>query len=218
MSGCTATQRPVASREHAGATKLVHVVSHGWHVGIALARADVSTAIWPESAEFAGFRHLEVGWGDGDYYPAERGTLRLALRAAFRSTSTVLHVVAFDEGVAALFGGSEIIEIPLSPAGFDALCRFIHVSYARDAAGGTIAIAPALYGHGRFYRATGRYRLLDNSNHWTARALAAAGCPIDPAGAITAGSVMRRARDFGRVIRTGAGQPASDDVGPAGCR
>src|SRR5262249_52704227 len=39
---------------------------------------------------------------------------------------------------------------------------------------------PGLYAESRFYRAIGRYRLFDNSNTWTAKALRAAGCPIDP--------------------------------------
>jgi hypothetical protein len=37
----------------------------------------------------------EVGWGDGDYDPAARGTPVLALKAAFRSRASVLHVVGF---------------------------------------------------------------------------------------------------------------------------
>lgn len=44
---------------------------------------------------------------------------------------------------------------------------------------------------------------MDNSNNWAARALRAAGCPIDPTEAITAGAAMHRAARFGRVIRPG---------------
>ncbi len=163
-------------------------------------RAEVSPAIWPESADLGAFRHVEVGWGDGAFYPAPRGTLGLALKAAFSSESTVLHVAAFDAPVTELFRGTTIMEVPLSREGFDALSRFIHDAYARDAAGRPIVVAPGLYGHARFYRATGRYRLFDNSNTWTARALQAAGCPIDPSGVITAEGLLGQARTFGRVL------------------
>jgi len=163
-------------------------------------RRDVSTVIWPESADLGPFRFVEVGWGDGAFYPAPRGTVGLALKAAFGSESSVLHVAAFDAPVTAFFKGSTIIAVPLSPPGFDALSRFIHASYARDPAGRPTVVAPGLYGHARFYRATGRYRLFDNSNNWTARALQAAGCPIDPAEAITAGTILEQARTFGRVL------------------
>lgn len=202
-AGC-APLPPAAPPEIPRSGASVYLVNHGWHVGIAVERQEVSPAIWPESAEFNGFRYLEVGWGDAHYYPAARGTLGLALKAAFRSKGSVLHVAAFDGPVPEFFGGSEIIEVPLSGRGLEDLARFIHVAYARDASGRPVVVAAGLYGHGAFYRATGQYRLQDNSNNWTARALAVAGCPIDAAEAITAGSVMQGARRFGRVIRGGA--------------
>jgi uncharacterized protein (TIGR02117 family) len=200
LAGCVSSPPPTPLPPSPGLRRLVYVVSHGWHVGIAVERADVAPAIWPESAHLGRFRYLEVGWGDGAFYPAPKGTLGLAIRAAFDSESSVLHVAAFDAPVTEFFAGSTIIEVPLSAHGFDGLSRFIHESYARDADGQPVAIAPGLYGHARFYRATGRYRLFDNSNHWTARALRAALCPIDPAGAITADTVLERARRFGRVL------------------
>jgi uncharacterized protein (TIGR02117 family) len=192
---------------------VVYVVSHGWHVGLAVRRADVSTTIWPESAELGAVRYLEVGWGDGDYYPAVRGNPGLALRAVFSSASSVLHVAGIDAPLTEFFDQSSIIEVPLSPRGFDELTRFIHAAYARAVAGIPIVVGHGIYGVSRFYRATGRYRLLDNSNHWTAKALAAAGCPIDPAETMTAGSLMHRAREFGRVLR-----PAREAVPRATCR
>ena len=202
-AGC-APLPPVAPPETSPSGAFVYLVNHGWHVGIAMERQEVSPAIWLESAEFGGFRYVEVGWGDADYYPADRGTIGLALKAAFSSKGSVLHVAAFDAPLPEFFGGSEIIEVPLSPRGLEDLARFIHATYTRDASGRPVVVAPGLYGHGAFYRATGEYRLLNNSNTWTARALAVAGCPIDAAGAITAGGVMYEARRFGRVIRGGA--------------
>jgi uncharacterized protein (TIGR02117 family) len=192
---------------------VVYLVSHGWHVGLAVRGADVSPAMWPESATFGAVRYLEIGWGDGDYYPAVRGHPGLALKAAFSSTSSVLHVAGIDAPLAAFFAESSIIEVPLSPRGFEALIRFLHATHARDAAGSAIVAGPGIYGASRFYRATGHYRLLDNSNHWTAKALAAAGCPIDSADIMTAGSVMDRASEFGRTLR-----PAGKAPGTAACR
>jgi uncharacterized protein (TIGR02117 family) len=195
---------PAAPPETPRSGAFLYLVNHGWHVGIAVERREVPEAIWPESAEFSGFRYLEVGWGDADYYPAARGTIGLALKAAFSSKGSVLHVAAFDAPPPEFFDGAKMIEVPLSRRGLEDLARFIHATYARDASGRPVVVAPGLYGQGAFYRATGQYRLQDNSNNWTARALAVAGCPIDAAGAITAGRVMHGARGFGRVIRGGA--------------
>ena len=172
--------------------KVVWLVSHGWHVGLAVARADVSTAVWPESAEL-GRRYIEVGWGDGEYYPASETSVGMGLRAALGSESSVLHVAGFDAAPAEFFAGSPVLPVTLSARGFEALTRFIAAHYVRDAAGRPVVVAPGRYGEARFYRATGRYRVFDNSNTWAAKALKAAGCPVD-SGTLTAGGVVRQVR------------------------
>ena len=78
-------------------------------------RTDVSPALWPESADLGPVRYLEVGWGDGAFYPAPQGTLGLALRAALSSESSVLHVAGFDAPVAEFFAGTTVIALPVSP-------------------------------------------------------------------------------------------------------
>lgn len=182
--------------ESAG-TKVVYLVNHGWHVGIAVERAHVSASVWPEIAEARG-RFVEVGWGDGAYYPAPEATVGMGLRAALSSESSVLHVAAFDLPPAEFFAGAPVVRVPLSAAGFEALTRFIHAHYERGADGRPVVVAPGRYGDARFYRASGRYKLFDNSNTWAAKALHAAGCPVDTA-TITAGSVVRQAKELETV-------------------
>lgn len=204
LGGCLGPVRtlyPPAAHEP---VKLLWLVSHGWHVGLAMRRADVSTAMWPESAAIGGARYLEVGWGDGDFYPSASGGSGLALKAAFFSASSVLHVTGFDRPVTEVYAGAPVVEISLTARGFDALTRFIHEAYARNDDGEIIRVAPALYGRGAFYRAVGRYHALANSNTWTARALRAAGCPVTPIWALTAGNVLWQARRFGLVVSTDA--------------
>src|SRR4051794_27833216 len=70
-----------ATAAHADEAKVVAIVNHGWHVGLAVRRADVTPALWPESGAFGSVRFLEVGWGDGEYYPAADVTPAMALRA-----------------------------------------------------------------------------------------------------------------------------------------
>lgn len=197
----------------ADGAKPVWLVSHGWHVGLVLRGADVSTEVWPESADVGPFTFLDVGWGDGDFYPAARGTTALALKAAFFSGSSVLHVVGFNEPVPVAFAESTVIEIRLGVAAFDALCRFIHDAYARDATGRIGRTAPGAYGHGWFYRARGRYHVFDNSNTWAARGLQAAGLPFGYV--LTAGSLLQQARRFGTVIRDGGASSGTISPGSA---
>lgn len=193
-----------------GADRPVYLVSHGWHVGLVLRREDVAAVGLSRTLALGSFRYLEVGWGDGDFYPAPRGTLGLALRAAFRSRSSVLQVVGFDDEVAEMFPQAKILKVDLSPDGFAALTRYVEASYAVDAQGRPIVVAPASYGVGAFYLARGRYRLLDNSNTWAARALKVGGCPIDAEAVVTAGGVLHAVAPFARVVRPGVLLRAAD--------
>ena len=198
LTACAAPLGPTSPPPFRGPGTSIWIVSHGWHVGIAMPREAMPRERWTERDALGDFRYLEVGWGDGEFYPAERGTIGRALKAVFRSTSSVLHVAAFDAPVATYFPASPIVEVELSPRGLDGLATFIDQHYARDPAGRPIIRAPGLYGDaGRFYQAAEGYSAFRNSNHWTARALRAAGCPIDPSWAISAGNVLEQALDVG---------------------
>ena len=186
-----------------GAGPSAYVVSHGWHVGLVLRREDLPAASLLARYAPGPFQYLEVGWGDGDYYPAKRGTLALALRAAFRSRWSVLHVVGFDDPVTAMFAGAQVVQVDLTPEGLASLARYIDTTYAVDSDGRPILVAPSEYGVGLFYRARGQYELLDNSNTWAARGLKIAGCPVEVDIALTAGAVMHQVARFGHVLRGG---------------
>jgi hypothetical protein len=76
--------------------------------GIAVRPADIPEGVWPEHRQLGAAEQLEVAWGDREFYMAPRGTLRLALRAAFWSSASVLHISAFDRPVDQVFSGQEI--------------------------------------------------------------------------------------------------------------
>jgi uncharacterized protein (TIGR02117 family) len=193
------------------ATASVYVVSHGWHVGLVLRRQNLPTTSRLARYAPGPFRYLEVGWGDGDYYPAKRGTISLALRAAFSSRGAVLRVVGFDEPVTTTFPRAKILQVDLSLDGLAALARYIDATYAVDPDGRPIIVAPAEYGIGVFYLARGQYGLLNNSNTWVARGLRIAGCPIDVDAAVTAGAVLHQTARFAHVLHPGLLLHASDD-------
>jgi uncharacterized protein (TIGR02117 family) len=198
-AGCASVTAPPSLPP--AASRPVWVVGHGWHVGLALRRADVAPHLWPEAHAHGHREYVEVGWGDGDFYPAEHGTLGLALRAAFSSRGSVLHVAAFDRGVAEFFMAAPVIELRVAPRDFDRLCRFVAATHARDAGGDGIVVGPALYGAGAFYKARPRYGVLHNSNRWAARALARAGVPVAPALTVGSGSLLVQVAPLGTVIR-----------------
>ncbi len=182
--------------------KTVYLVSHGWHAGIVVKRADIPDAVWSEHMDFPTSKFLEVGWGDRDYYQTPDPHWGITLKAALWPTESVLHVVAFDDSVLAYFPRSKIIEIKLSESGLEQLSRHISASYAKDAAGKSVPLGPGLYGVSQMYLSTETYHLFNTCNVWTARAIKEAGCPISPASTISVESLMSRARSFGRLIQS----------------
>jgi uncharacterized protein (TIGR02117 family) len=152
--------------------------------------------VWPQVRDFADFQLVEVGWGEREFYMAPAGTSGMALRAALRPTSSVLHLVGFDGGVERFFPASQAVEIKLSGRGLERLTKFVEDAYATDAAGAVIRLGPGQYPNSRFYLAREPYHLFRTCNVWTARALRAAGCPITPFYAVTAGNVLYQATAF----------------------
>jgi uncharacterized protein (TIGR02117 family) len=204
VAGCAS---PAATDPHATTTPpaataatSVQLVSHGWHTGIAIGRADLPDD-FPALADFPRAAYLEFGWGDADYYTAAEPTLRQGMRALFRATPSVLHLAAIDGEPAAAFPASTVIRLPVSANGLRRLIDFIGAEFARDAQGGAIAVGPGQYGDSRFYRATGTFRLPRTCNRWAAEALAAAGLPVDPARVLTAGALLAQAARHGEVLQ-----------------
>jgi uncharacterized protein (TIGR02117 family) len=183
--------------------KTIYLVSHGWHAGIVLQRAEIPDSVWPAPGDFSNAQYLEVGWGDMDFYQTPDPHMGLIIKAALLPTASVLHIVGFSGTVPAYFPFSEIIRIELSAAGFEHLARTIAASFARDEAGHAKSLGPGLYGNSRFYLSRESYHLFNTCNVWTARALRAAGLPITPARAITVESLMSQVRKFGMVVQSG---------------
>ena len=202
LFGCTSLQNvqfPPAPDEP---SKTIYLVSHGWHAGIVVKRADIPPGIWAQHNDFPEAEYLEVGWGDQDYYMTLDPHLGITVKAGLLPTASVLHVVGFRGPVTRYFPQHEVIRIDLSEAGFERICRYLEHSYARNADGLSPPLGPSLYGDGRFYLSRETYHAFNTCNVWAARALHDAGCPITPAGTLTVDTLMYRAAGFGRVIQT----------------
>ena len=122
----------------------------------------------------------------------------MALKAAFWSSGSILHVVGFREAVENTFPGAEIIEIALSEEAFQRLIKFISDTFSRPDAPAPAKPRPGLFPNGRFYSAKGKFNLLRTCNTWVAEALSAAGLPVSPGYVITAGNLSNQVRPFVR--------------------
>lgn len=184
LAGCAGSPAKPALTD-CPSPRVVHVVSHGWHTGIVVGRADLVRLVPALAGDFGDSRYLEIGWGDGKYYPAEKGTVGLALRALLWPTPSVLQVVGFTAPPEEYFRQSRIAEIPVDDAGYRAVLTFAADSFQRSAQGGLIRVGRSQYGEGWFYGAKGNFHAFNTCNTWVAQAMGQAGYPVST-GTVTA--------------------------------
>jgi uncharacterized protein (TIGR02117 family) len=189
-----AAEIPVPEETKDGRT--VFVVHDAWHAAIIIKKADIPPVILPELKDFPSAEYLEFSWGDRDYFPAPEGGLGLALKAAFWSSGSILHVVGFREAVENVYPGTDIIAITVSEEGFQRLINFISKTFSRSHPTAPAEARPGLFSNGRFYLAEGKFSILRTCNTWVAEALNTAGLPINPGYVITAANLGNQVRSF----------------------
>lgn len=177
----------------------VYVVSHGWHVGIAVPVDSTFLEIMPVGLHARDKRYAEFGWGDRSYYMADDPGIWKTIKAAVWPTRSVLHVDGIRMGPEMYFSQLRRVKIGLSVSGYEELLREIEYHFSVDGEGQIIDLGPGLYGFSRFYASDRRYFATRNSNKWVARLLRKAGAPITPAYALTSGNVIRQSRQFGEL-------------------
>jgi len=196
LTACSAPIMQLDSQAPGKNDKRVFVVHNNWHAALVVRKADLTPGLIPEEDQFPEAEYLEMGWGDRDYFPATEESVGLALRAAFRSRGSVLHVVGFRGAVRDYFRDSEIVEIALSRQAFWRLSAFVSASFSRADPSIPAQSQPGLVANSRFYSAAGRFSVLRTCNTWIAEALKSAGLDITPGYVITAASLTRQIRSY----------------------
>ena len=116
----------------------------------------------------------------------------MALKAAFWSSGSVLHVVGFTDAVRAFYPSAEIIELRLSPSAYDSVVGFISQSFSRFHPEERARASEGLYGYSRFYPSNRKFSLVNTCNTWVVRALETAGLPVSAGMVITAGQLAEQ--------------------------
>lgn len=196
LSGCApndACYEPTPSPE---SLHSVYVVKRAWHSGVAIAAADWPNRDWPVLADFPDSRYLEFGWGDASFYQAEEETWWLAIRAAFFSTASALHVIGFNHPTPEALRADEVIEVHLSQDGLRKLAASIEAEF-KDASPKSFGVPlRGVPEPNRFYYAKRRFFFPRMCNWWTAQRLHDGGCPIAAWSVISANRVIREAKGF----------------------
>lgn len=189
LAGC-AGDRTVADSER---SQVVYVVRRGWHSGVALATAD-----WPQRdgallTTFHDTRYLEFGWGDADFYQADKPGAGMALAAVLWPSSTVMEVVPLQAAPPPGEGDFEAVAVHVTNSELKAISSALDASFEQplNPTGKTYRTAG---GEARFYHARGKFYLFRMCNRWTAELLQLAGCSVSPRLSMSAGQIVKAAK------------------------
>lgn len=200
ISGCLGPVKELYPEDIDERPVPVYVVSHGWHVGIAI-ESEYIKHLLPEHPEIPETKILKFGWGDNRYYTDADAGFGLMMRAALLPTRSVIHVVGMNIPIENYFGASRVVRVQVTHEGAEEMGRFIADRFRTDRDGKIQFASEGLYANSTFFNARGFYYVPKTSNTWTARALRKTGYPITPFYAVTSGNVIQQARKDGELIR-----------------
>jgi uncharacterized protein (TIGR02117 family) len=160
-------QSPVQPTTACAGTHTLYVVSHGWHSGIVVDRAELVQRVPALAADIGQDGYVEVGWGEVHFYLARETNALMALRAVLRPNAAVLQVVPFAEAPRRYFAQSEVVEVRTDEAGYAHALDFIAATFKPELR----RLGPSLYGSGWFYGAEGSFHLFNTCNSWVAAAI-----------------------------------------------
>jgi uncharacterized protein (TIGR02117 family) len=203
VSCCAAAVEDVPQPAQGDTGRRIFIVNHGWHSGIVIKREDIPRGLLPEAADFPGAESLEIGWGDWDYYQAAEPGMAAAIKAAFFSSRSVVHLAGFSGAAASYFPGAEVLALTVSDEGFRRLNQFVSDSFLRVEPRAPEKPRRGLYPDSRFYPARGKFHLLRNCNTWVAEGLETAGLPVKPSYVITAGNLSSQLKRIRKTSTVG---------------
>lgn len=168
----------------------IYIIKYQWHTGIAFNRKEANPFLPLLKGEFSKMEFIEVGWGDKEYFMADKGTILLAIKAVLWPTRSVLHVWGFNGDPFLLFGASRVMEISISNQGFINMIQYINDSFAVDGDLQNIKLSKDSEGLSQYYLSKEKYHGFKTCNVWTARAIRRTGYPITPIYALSARNIF----------------------------
>jgi len=168
----------------------VYIANHGWHTGFILLAEELNEELPFLSIRFKNALYYEIGWGDREFYQANKITTGLTVRTIFWPTESVVHILALPIHPVCYFKKSEVIELRLKDEAFFSLRKFIATSFKYNPDKQVILLKKGIYGDSQFYKGKGDYYLMNTCNKWTAKGLQSAGVDLTPTFRLTADSIM----------------------------
>ena len=181
--------------------RTIYVVAHGWHTGIVLSREDLGQKFQFLDDYLRPGRFYELGWGEAEFYQAEKVTARIFSKTVFWSNPSVMHVVSVATTPEKYFSGSDIVKLNVSGTGLEHMKERLHASFKFDGTNHSYPLKKGLNDESRFFKAEGNYSITHTCNSWTADMLQQAGVPMGTLPTLRAASLISEAKEASRCYQ-----------------
>jgi len=158
----------------------VFLVKQRWHTGIVINVAETDSSFFPELKLIRRFKYIDAGWGDDEFYRYPGFDLGLAIKALFINTPSTIRIEGFTFDIEKYISYCDTgFEIKLSRDSFNRLCSYISATFNKDSSNTPVLIESRYDGNITFYKAKGKYNMLNTCNTWVSRAFNKAGIEMD---------------------------------------
>ncbi|WP_235840219.1 DUF2459 domain-containing protein [Citrifermentans pelophilum] len=207
LAGCAAGKKwkylPASKAEE----RSVYVVTHGWHTGIVLSKGDLGPELGFVQDFLIPGQYYEFGWGEAEFYQADKVTAPIFLKAVLWRNPSVMHVVSLPAPPATFYSGKGVIELNMSQAGLQHLRDRLRASFEFDQQNRPYPLKGRPTGENRFFKGEDYYLITNTCNRWTAKMLQSGGVPMDTVFTLRAASVVRQVneakKEYLRLRRSG---------------
>jgi uncharacterized protein (TIGR02117 family) len=196
----TTLPNPVTLTAAPDSEKVIYLVKIRWHTGIIFRTDQADKTKWKFIDDFKGYKYVDVGWGDKDFYQHPGFDIDLAVKALFFKTQSTLRISGFNRGIDKYLETTDYAEkLILNDEEYGRLCSYIQSTYSPDD-GYPVILSEHFGGAVKFYRAKGYYTVFNTCNTWIAKALNYAGYKID-GNIILVEQLFRETVKYGTMVK-----------------
>jgi uncharacterized protein (TIGR02117 family) len=189
----------VARVDAASSERQIWVLSNGFHSAVALRTKDVSPLI-RGTIDDKRAQWVLVGWGDRDFFMADKASVWTVIKAVCWPTPSALHVVPLRQLPQRVYRNSEVILLDLSAKQHGELIAYLEAQFARSGDGRPIRLGKGFTDNSGFFLGSEKFYFPKMCNWWLADGLSRAGVPIRTRQAITAQGLTRQMRKHGNRV------------------
>lgn len=197
-----ASYAPAQHQKNIPAERIIYIINYSWHTGFVIPVDSSLAANMPVIKNFNGYKYIDIGWGDRDFYQLEEFKLYEGLKALLVPTPAALrfegYTLTIEETAKYV---DRVNEIKLDEEKYKRLIGFINSYLKRGKYGEFNLLSEKSEVRIIFFAAEGSYHLYNTCNTWIAKGLKQCGFNINLGNVSTEEDIFRELSALSRKLK-----------------